>query len=71
MWIILHHFRAAEIYRALRKKGKTIRSTIDCVIATLADEHGCYVLARDRDLETILASGILEAKLWRLAPPAP
>jgi predicted nucleic acid-binding protein len=61
------YFRAAEIYRTLRKKGHTIRSTIDCLIATLADEHGCYVLARDRDLETILASGVVKARLWRLA----
>ncbi len=65
------HFRAAELCRALRKKGKTIRSTVDCIIATLADQHDCYVLARDRDLETMLASGLVRAKLWRLARPSP
>ena len=65
------YFRAAEACRALRKKGTTIRSTIDCIIATLAEQHECYVLARDCDLETILASGIVKTKLWRLAPPSP
>jgi predicted nucleic acid-binding protein len=39
--------------------GVTIRSTIDCVIAVLAEEYGCAVLARDRDMETILESGVL------------
>jgi len=60
------YFRAADLYRALRRQGKTIRSTIDCVIAVLAEEHGCAVLARDRDMETIHASGLLTLKLWPL-----
>jgi predicted nucleic acid-binding protein len=58
------YFRAAEVYRTMRQQGKTIRSTIDCVIAVLADDNGCSVLARDRDLTTILQSGVLKAKLW-------
>ena len=58
------YFRAAELYRALRQRGKTIRSTIDCVIAVLAEEHGCSVLARDRDMETILESGLLAVAGW-------
>jgi predicted nucleic acid-binding protein len=57
-------FRAAEIYRSLRKRGKTIRSTIDCLIAVLAEENACHVLARDRDLVTILASGLLPVEAW-------
>jgi hypothetical protein len=28
-----------------------------------AEEHGCSVLARDRDLEAILGSGLLKASL--------
>jgi predicted nucleic acid-binding protein len=58
------YFRAADLYRSLRRQGKTIRSTIDCVIAVLAEEHGCAVLARDRDMETIHASGLLTLGLW-------
>lgn len=56
--------RSAEVYRALRKQGKTIRSTIDCLIAVLAEENGCYLLAQDRDLRAIVDSGILRLSLW-------
>jgi predicted nucleic acid-binding protein len=63
------YFRAAELYRALRRRGKTIRSTIDCVIAALAEEHGCPVLARDRDMETILQSGLLTVGRWPVEGP--
>ena len=59
------YLRAADIYRLLRRKGLTVRSTIDCLIAVLAEQNGCYVLARDRDLETILASGLVGVRLWR------
>jgi len=58
------YFRAADLYRALRKRGKTIRSTIDCIIAVLAEEHECAVLARDRDMEIILESGLLTVSRW-------
>jgi predicted nucleic acid-binding protein len=58
------YFQAAGLYRSLRQRGETIRSTIDCVIAVLAEEHGCSVLARDRDMEIILNSGILSVSRW-------
>lgn len=58
------YFRAADLYRALRRRGKTIRSTIDCLIAVLAEEHGCSILARDRDMRTILQSGLLTVSGW-------
>lgn len=58
------YFRAAGLYRALRKRGKTIRSTIDCLIAVLAEEHRCSVLARDRDMKMILESGLLAIDNW-------
>jgi len=57
------YLRAAEIYRNLRRLGHTVRSTIDCLIAVVAEEGGCHVLARDRDLSTILGSGLLRARL--------
>jgi predicted nucleic acid-binding protein len=58
------YFRAAEIYRLLRERGQTVRSTIDCLIAVLAEATGSSVLARDRDLSTILESGLVAARLW-------
>ena len=58
------YLRAADLYRALRKRGVTIRSTIDCVIAVLAEENECALLARDRDMEMILSSGFLPVERW-------
>jgi hypothetical protein len=58
------YFHAADLYRALRQRGKTIRSTIDCLIAVVAEEHGCALLARDRDFTTILESGALRMSRW-------
>jgi predicted nucleic acid-binding protein len=63
------YLRAAEIFRLLRKKGKTIRSTIDCIIVAIAEENDSYVLARDSDMEIIIGSGLVEVALWTLEPP--
>ena len=41
--------RAAEIYRALRRKGITIRNSVDCMIASVAIENGIMLLHNDRD----------------------
>jgi predicted nucleic acid-binding protein len=60
------YLRAADVYRALRRRGVTVRSTIDCLIAVIAEENECNVLARDRDLQTVLASGLLKAHSWRV-----
>jgi predicted nucleic acid-binding protein len=61
---ILSYLRAAELHRTLRARGLTIRSTIDCIIAALAEEGGCAVLARDRDMDAILDSGLARAARW-------
>jgi predicted nucleic acid-binding protein len=58
------YFKAAEVYRSLRARGLTVRSTIDCLIAVLAEENGAVVLARDRDLKIILESGLVAASLY-------
>ena len=56
------YLRAAEVCRHLRRKGVTVRSTVDCLIAVLAEENSCHILARDRDLEAIVASGLLKVR---------
>jgi hypothetical protein len=43
--------KAAEYYRTLRRRGITIRSTVDCLIATYCIEHGYELLHRDRDYD--------------------
>lgn len=61
------YLRAAEVYRRLRERGVTIRSTIDCIIAVMAEEGGCALLSRDRDLDALLASGLVKVKSWPVA----
>jgi predicted nucleic acid-binding protein len=61
------YLRAAGLYRALRERGRTVRSTVDCIIAAIAEEGGCELLARDRDMEQILDSGLLEVRRWQPA----
>jgi hypothetical protein len=63
------YLRAAELYRGLRETGKTVRSTVDCIIAAIAEDGGCDLLARDRDMDTILDSGLLRAGRWPSASP--
>lgn len=43
--------RSAENYRALRRRGLTVRKTIDCLIATWCIEHGVPLLYTDRDYD--------------------
>lgn len=56
------YFAAAALFRALRARGDTIRSTIDCLIACLAEENDLLLLAKDRDVVAILASGLCQAR---------
>ncbi len=56
------YLSAAELYRRLRARGITIRSTIDCFIAVLAQDHGAFILAKDRDIRLIIESGLLDLR---------
>ena len=40
---------AAQNYRTLRERGRTVRKTIDCIIASFCLEEGHTLLHRDRD----------------------
>lgn len=46
---------AAAIYRAARRTGRTIRNSVDCLIAAVAIRHGVPLLHRDADFEVIAA----------------
>jgi predicted nucleic acid-binding protein len=40
---------AVALYRAARRAGLTVRSSVDCLIASCALRHGLTVVHRDRD----------------------
>ncbi|MCX7013973.1 MAG: PIN domain nuclease [Candidatus Sumerlaeota bacterium] len=43
------HARAARLYFDCRRRGYTLTSTIDCLIAEVAIEHDLLLLHNDRD----------------------
>ncbi len=43
----------ATIYRELRRKGITIRNSIDCLISAVVIQHGIHLLENDRDYRFI------------------
>jgi predicted nucleic acid-binding protein len=45
--------KAVEIYRKLRRKGITIRKSVDCMIASVAIENDIPLLHNDKDFEAI------------------
>jgi predicted nucleic acid-binding protein len=44
---------ASDLFRSLKKKGVTIRKSLDCMIAYAAIKNGMPLLHRDRDFDTI------------------
>jgi predicted nucleic acid-binding protein len=49
------YVNAAHIYRKCRGKGKTVRRTIDCVIAAICIDNNIPILHRDSDFDMIAA----------------
>ena len=54
------HISAAEIFRLGRRRGITVRSSVDCLIAAIAIENAVPVLHRDRDFDAIARYTSLE-----------
>lgn len=46
---------AADIYRAVRASGHSVRSAIDCLIAAIAERHGARLVHADGDFVRIAA----------------
>jgi predicted nucleic acid-binding protein len=44
---------AVTLYRTARRRGLTIRRTVDCVIAATVLENGAELFHNDRDFETL------------------
>jgi predicted nucleic acid-binding protein len=51
---------AAEVYRACRRAGHTVRALTDCLIASVAIRGGLAVLHADTDFEAIARHARLE-----------
>ena len=49
------YLTAANIYRKLRRRGITIRKSVDCMIAAVAIEYDLPLLHNDRDFDPIEA----------------
>lgn len=60
------YLAAADLFRQLRARGRTARSTIDCLIARLAEENDVLLLHKDRDLSMIPESRVVSV---RVVPP--
>jgi predicted nucleic acid-binding protein len=58
----------AENYRLLRRQGVTIRSTVDCWIATFCMREGFELLHDDRDFDTFARHLPLRVVLPRGTP---
>ena len=54
--------KAAKIYFDCRRKGVTIRSTIDCIIAQTAIEHDLFLLHNDSDYEAM--ASVIPLKIY-------
>ena len=48
-----HFVQAAEIYRSGRRRGLTLRSSVDCLIAVIALENNVAIWHNDRDFDAI------------------
>ena len=61
---------AVDLYRAGRRTGLTIRSSIDCLIAACAIRNQLEVLHNDRDFDAIAQVSALQARnISRPLPP--
>ena len=53
---------AANLYRAARRRGLTVRSSTDCVIAACALRHDLEVIHHDRDYQLLSVVSPLKAR---------
>ena len=57
--------RAVALYRACRRRGFTIRSTVDCLIAAVCLDAGAELFQHDRDFDVL--AKVADLKLYRPA----
>lgn len=57
---------AVDLFRAARRQGVTVRSSVDCLIAAAALRHGLTVVHVDRDYERLARIAPLRQRAVRL-----
>ena len=62
---------AAELYRACRTKGATVRRLMDCLIAAVAIRENASILHNDLDFEVLARHTRLQAERYRVLQPVP
>ena len=55
--------RAVALYRACRRRGLTIRSTVDCLIAAVCLDTGAELFHHDRDFDVL--AKVADLKVYR------
>jgi predicted nucleic acid-binding protein len=58
---------AADLFRAARRAGLSVRSSVDCLIAACAIRHDVTVLHRDRDFSSLARVSQLREKRVRIS----
>lgn len=58
---------AVDLYRRARRAGKTVRSSVDCLIAVCAIRHGLTVLHHDRDFAALAQVSSLQHRAIALS----
>lgn len=53
---------AVRLYRSARRRGVTIRSSVDCLIAATALRHDVEILHRDRDFTALAKISVLRER---------
>lgn len=55
---------ASNLYRNCRKRGKTVRTTVDCIISAICIENNLTLLHKDSNYDSISANS--ELKVLRI-----
>jgi len=55
------YLEAAELFRSARRAGLTVRSGVDCLIATCAIRNSLGLLHKNRDFDSLASVAPLEA----------
>jgi predicted nucleic acid-binding protein len=57
------YLNAVNIYRLCRKKGLTVRKSIDLLIASIAQENDLEIFHKDRDFDNI--AKVIKIKIYK------